>query len=125
MIDEFKIRKQVAGIAASSEPPLRKARLILRLARRVRAAAHALGGHSRRSFQAGDTLRAARMREATDRLIDTHAEIRAHAGTALAEPGPRLDAPGARAGTVRRPDPCPTPTPSSPATPNPSPVASS
>ncbi len=85
MIDEFKIRKQVAGIAASPEPPLRKARLILRLARRVRAAAHALGGHSRQSFREGDTLRAARMREATERLIDTHAEIRAHAGAALAE----------------------------------------
>lgn len=86
MIDEFKIQKQVAGIAASPEPPLRKARLILRLARRVRDAARALGGHSHRSFQDGDTLRAARMREAGDRLIETHAEIRAKAGAALAEP---------------------------------------
>lgn len=85
MIDEFKIRKQVAGIEASTQPPLRKARLILRLARSIRTAAKTLGRHSQRSFRDGDVLRAARMHEATQRLIEAHAEVRAHAGAALAE----------------------------------------
>ncbi|RYG25629.1 hypothetical protein EON82_06450 [bacterium] len=86
LIEEFKIRAQVAGIEASTEPPMRKARLILRLARRIRAAAKTLGALSVRSFREGDALRGARMREATDRLIDTHAELRAHADKALHEP---------------------------------------
>ena len=88
LIDEFKIRKQVAGIEASTQPPLRKARLILRLARSLRTAAKSLGKHSQRSFRDGDLLRAARMHEATERLIEAHAEVRAHAGAALVEDHP-------------------------------------
>ena len=83
MIDEFKIQKQVAGIEASGQPPIRKARLILRLARRIRAAARSLGAHSLASFREGDALRAARMREGADRLNDAHAEVRSHAAAAL------------------------------------------
>lgn len=85
LIDEFKIQKQVAGIEASGQPPIRKARLILRLARRIRAAAQSLGALSQRSFRDGDSLRAARMREGAERLIDTHAQVRSHAAAALAE----------------------------------------
>lgn len=85
LIDEFKIRAQVAGIEASPKPPMQKVRLILRLARRIRAAARSLGALSQRSFRDGDTLRAARMREGAQRLIDTHAEVRAQAGVVLAE----------------------------------------
>lgn len=85
LIDEFKIRSQVEGIAASPKPPMQKARLILRLARRIRGAAKSLVVLSQRSFREGDSLRAARMREGAERLIDTHAEVRAHAGAALAE----------------------------------------
>lgn len=88
MIDEFKIRKQVAGIEASPQPPLRKARHILRLARQIRSAAKKLAFLSQRSFREGDSLRGARMREATQRLIETHAEVRAQAGAALAEMPP-------------------------------------
>jgi len=88
LIDEFKIRAQVAGIEASPQPPIRKARLILRLARRIRSAATSLAALSQRSFRDGDALRGARMREATQRLIATHEEVRAHAGAALAEAGP-------------------------------------
>ncbi len=83
MIDEFKIRSQVAGIEASPKPPMQKARLILRLARRIRAAARSLGALSHRSFREGDTLRAARMREGAERLIDTHVKVRAKAGEVL------------------------------------------
>jgi len=89
LIDEFKIRAQVAGIEASPQPPIRKARLILRLARRIRSAAASLAALSQRSFRDGDTLRGARMREATQRLIATHEEVRAHAGAALAEGRPQ------------------------------------
>ena len=85
LIEEFKIRAKVAGIEASTQPPIRKARLILQLARRVRSAAKTLGALSQRSFREGDALRGARMREATDRLIDTHSELRAHADAALHE----------------------------------------
>lgn len=88
MIDEFKIRSQVAGIEASPKPPMQKARLILRLARRIRAAARSLGALSHRSFREGDTLRAARMREGAERLIDAHVEVRAKAGEALKPPAP-------------------------------------
>ncbi len=101
MIDEFKIQKQVAGIEASAEPPLRKARLILRLARGIRKAAENLTHLGQRAFSEGDALRAARMREAGDRLIETHAEVRAHAGAALGSPTEEtvpegnLNAPGA------------------------------
>ena len=87
LIEEFKIRAKVAGIEASTQPPIRKARLILRLARRVRSAAKTLGALSQRSFREGDALRGARMREATDRLIETHSELRAHADAALHEEG--------------------------------------
>lgn len=94
MIDEFKIRKQVAGIEASDKPPLRKARLILRLARRIRAAARTLAFQGQRSFREGDALRGARMREGADRLIETHAQVRAHAKEALSEDAePRQKAP--------------------------------
>gem|GEM_PF-7014615 len=85
LIDEFKIRKQVAGIEASAQPPLRKVRLMLRLSRHIRDAARTLAGHSRRSFRDGDVLRGARMHEATQRLIETQAEVRAHAQVVLAE----------------------------------------
>lgn len=85
MIDEFKIQKQVAGIEASAQPPLRKARLILQLARNIRTAARSLGALSQRSFQSGDSLRAARMREGAERLHETHAEVRRHAKAALSE----------------------------------------
>jgi hypothetical protein len=85
LIEEFKIRAQVAGIEASTQPPIRKARLILQIARRIRSAAKTLGALSQRSFRVGDALRGARMREATERLIDTHAELRAHADAVLHE----------------------------------------
>lgn len=103
MIDEFKIQKQVAGIEASAQPPLRKARLILRLARSIRSAATNLSRLSQRSFREGDALRAARMREAGDRLIEVHAEVRAHAGAALTDPHRSADALSAGGGRTPRP----------------------
>jgi hypothetical protein len=83
LIDEFKIQKQVAGIEASTQPPLRKARLMLRLARSLRSAARTLAFQGQRSFREGDPLRGARMREGADRLIETHALVRAQAKTVL------------------------------------------
>ena len=87
MIDEFKIQKQVAGIEASAQPPLRKARLILRLARRIRSAARNLALQGQRSFRDGDPMRGARMHEGAERLIETHAQVRAHAKEALSDSG--------------------------------------
>ena len=94
MIDEFKIQKQVAGIEASTETPIRKARLILRLARGMRKAATSLGSLSQRAFRDGDALRAARMKEAGDRLAEAHQEVREKAGAALSNPP--LSPPGER-----------------------------
>jgi hypothetical protein len=85
LIEEFKIRSQIADIEAAAAPPMRKARLILRMARSLRAAAGRLAHLSRRSFREGDPLRGARMREATQRLLQAHAELRDRAGAALAD----------------------------------------
>ena len=76
MIDEFRIRSQVAAIEAAPRSPREKAKMIFRLARRLRTAALCLAVLGQRSFAEGDALRGARLTEAKDRLVQARADVR-------------------------------------------------
>lgn len=83
MVTEFEIRREIAAIDSSSIDGVRKARKLLRLARRVQNGALTLAHLSLRKLQEGDGDAAARFRTAARRLVDLHDEIRVSARATL------------------------------------------
>lgn len=83
MFSEFNVRADVSHVEALDARPLRKARMLLRIARKVRAAASRLGILSRHHYGIEDPLGGARFQEASNRLFTLYIEVRAHARAAL------------------------------------------
>ena len=83
MFSEFNVRAEVSRIEAMDANPMRKARLLLGVAKRARSAARRLVLLSQHHFKIGDPLCGARFREAAHRLCGVHEEVRGRAGAVL------------------------------------------
>ncbi len=99
MVTEFEIRREFSRIDASDHAPLRKARMMLRLARRVRVGAARLAQLSYGLMQDCMNEQGSRMQEASRRLCDLHDDIRARAAEVLY--GPRCSGSAMRRATRR------------------------
>lgn len=86
MVTEFEIRRELATVESLRLDGLKKARRLLRIARRVRAGAFKMAHLSLVKLQEGDAESAARFRTAARRLVDLHDEIRGNAGATLRSP---------------------------------------
>lgn len=83
MLSEFNVRAEVSHIEALDVSPLQKARMLLKVAKRVKAAARRLAMLSQHHYRIEDPLCGARFREAAQRLVDMHAEVRTRAAGCL------------------------------------------
>ena len=83
MFSEFNVRAEVSRVEAMDANPVRKARMLLSIAKGLRSAAGRLVLLSQHHFRAGDPLCGARFREAAHRLCEVHEEVRAKARKAL------------------------------------------
>lgn len=85
MVFEHEIRRELSAIVASCECEVERARRLLELSERVRTGAWQLAECSTQLMVLGEGKSAARMREASQRLFDLNAEIRAQMGTPLTD----------------------------------------
>lgn len=83
MFSEFNVNAEVSRVEALDVNPVRKARMLLRIARRAKSAARRLVMLSQHHFRIGDPLCGARFREAAQRLCGVHEDVRRRAGAAL------------------------------------------
>ena len=83
MVTEFEIRREFLRISSSDHAPLRKARLLLRLARKVRSGIFRLASLKDALMQDCMNEQAARMHDAAKRLTALHDEIRRRASEIL------------------------------------------
>ena len=83
LFSEFNVRAEVSRIETLDVSPMRKARMLLSIAKRARSAARRLVLLSQHHFTIGDPLCGARFREAAHRLCGVYEEVRGRAGTVL------------------------------------------
>ncbi|GEM_PF-5912975 len=89
MLKEFNVHTEVSRVEATDASPIQKARRLLQIAKRVRTAARRLAILGQRGYrEGGDPLRAARFREAAQRLCGVYEDVRSQAGRALRTPRP-------------------------------------
>lgn len=83
MFSEFNVRAEISRIEALDVRPMRKARMLLAIARRAKKAAGRLVLLSRHHYRENDPLCGARFREAAQRLLNVVADVRQRAHFAL------------------------------------------
>lgn len=88
MLSEFRLRREIESAEKAPESPIRKAKALLRIAKRVRRGAVQMDELSDWYFKNGDPLRGARFGEAREQLLETHREVRRRAASALTQGPP-------------------------------------
>ena len=83
MLSEFNVRAEASHVEALEVRPMRKARMLLAIAKKVKLAARRLTLLSQYHYREGNVLIAARFREAAQRLCNVHEDVRDRAVLAL------------------------------------------
>ena len=83
MFSEFNVRAEVSQVETLDVQPIRKARMLLRIAKQAAKTAGRLSLLSQYHYRIDNPLIGARFREAAQRLVDVQQEVRLHARNAL------------------------------------------